>query len=52
MNKEIKIASIVGARPQFIKASVLHRALLKASPGIEHLLIHTGQHYDNEMSQH
>lgn len=51
MNKEIKLASIFGARPQFIKASVLHRALLKAYPEIKHLLIHTGQHYDNEMSQ-
>jgi UDP-N-acetylglucosamine 2-epimerase len=51
MSTEIKIASIVGARPQFIKTAVIHRALIKAAPKVRHLIIHTGQHYDDTMSQ-
>lgn len=43
----MRIASIVGARPQFIKAAPLDRELRKTH---EHLLIHTGQHYDYLMS--
>lgn len=45
----MRILSLVGARPQFVKAAVLCRALsLRA--GVSHGLIHTGQHYDREMS--
>lgn len=40
----MKIVTIVGARPQFIKAAVVSRALAKA-PGVEEH-IHTGQHFD------
>jgi UDP-GlcNAc3NAcA epimerase len=46
----MKIAAVVGARPQFIKAAMVSR-LLRARPGVQEVLIHTGQHYDDNMSQ-
>ncbi len=46
----LKIASVVGARPQFIKAAVLC-AELEQRRDWEHVLINTGQHYDYAMSQ-
>ena len=45
----MKIATVVGARPQFIKAAVVSRAL-RVTPGVEEIGIHTGQHYDRNMS--
>jgi UDP-N-acetylglucosamine 2-epimerase len=45
----MKIATVVGARPQFIKAAPISQALQAA--GHQEYLIHTGQHYDHGMSQ-
>ena len=45
----MKVIAIVGARPQFVKAAVVSRALRAA--GIQEVLIHTGQHYDDNMSR-
>lgn len=45
----MKVVSIVGARPQFIKAAVVSRAL-RGTPGASEVLVHTGQHYDDNMS--
>ena len=45
-----KVLTVVGARPQFIKAAVVSHALEEAS-GIEEILVHTGQHFDYNMSQ-
>lgn len=46
----MKVFTIVGARPQFIKAAVLSRAFSQAETGIVEVLVHTGQHYDSNMS--
>jgi len=45
----MKLLTVVGARPQLIKAAPVTRALREA--GHEEILVHTGQHYDYEMSQ-
>lgn len=44
----MKLVTVVGARPQFIKSGPVSRALDRS--GIEEILIHTGQHYDLNMS--
>ncbi len=52
----MKIVTVIGARPQFIKAAVVSRAITKYnqsvsySDRIEEILVHTGQHYDENMS--
>lgn len=45
-----KILSVVGARPQFIKAATVSRALA-AEPGLREVMVHTGQHFDDAMSK-
>jgi UDP-N-acetylglucosamine 2-epimerase len=44
----MKLLSIVGARPQFIKVAPVHRAVAQRH---RHIILHTGQHYDYQMSQ-
>jgi UDP-GlcNAc3NAcA epimerase len=44
----MKIVTVIGARPQFIKAAVVSRAL--KNKGYQEILVHTGQHYDASMS--
>lgn len=47
----MKVATIVGARPQFIKAAVVSRALRDCREPMRETLVHTGQHYDANLSK-
>jgi len=57
----MKIVTIVGARPQFIKAAAIRRAIRKINERlqtrphekrrIQEILVHTGQHYDYMMNE-
>src|SRR5215472_13139879 len=44
-----RLITVVGARPQFVKAAVVSRALRERG-GIEEVMVHTGQHFDANMS--
>ena len=44
-----KLLTVLGARPQFVKAGAVSAAIAEVS-GLEELLVHTGQHYDDNMS--
>jgi UDP-GlcNAc3NAcA epimerase len=46
----MKVFSVIGARPQFVKAAVVSKALM-VKPGMSEFLVHTGQHYDENMSK-
>src|SRR5271157_308229 len=46
----LKIINIVGARPNFMKMAPLIREMNKRKDKIGHILVHTGQHYDQNMS--
>lgn len=50
----MRIVSVVGARPQFVKLAPIARVILARRAGgqaLEHLVVHTGQHYDAAMSE-
>ena len=51
----MKLITILGARPQFIKAATVSRAILNYNKSatnkfVDEIIIHTGQHYDQNMS--
>lgn len=46
----MKLFTVIGARPQFIKAATVSRALAAHYPDSREILVHTGQHYDANMS--
>lgn len=52
----MKLVTIIGARPQFVKAAVVSRAIeqynrLHSDTGIHEIIVHSGQHYDANMSE-
>jgi UDP-N-acetylglucosamine 2-epimerase (non-hydrolysing) len=48
--RKAKVMMVVGARPQFIKSAPIIRELVKSRKQIKLSIVHTGQHYDREMS--
>jgi len=50
MKKPFRMLTVVGARPQFVKAAAISRALAGRG-GVEEMLLHTGQHFDADMSR-
>ncbi|WP_444994326.1 non-hydrolyzing UDP-N-acetylglucosamine 2-epimerase [Aliikangiella sp. IMCC44359] len=46
----MKVATVVGARPQFVKVAAVSRAFADYRSDVKEVIIHTGQHYDSNMS--
>lgn len=46
----MKVITVVGARPQFIKSATVSR-IIKQKDDVREIILHTGQHYDNNMSE-
>jgi UDP-N-acetylglucosamine 2-epimerase (non-hydrolysing) len=51
MSKRLKVLSVVGTRPNLMKIAPIAASLERRQEEFEHILVHTGQHYDYEMSQ-
>ena len=55
MCNKIKVATIIGARPQFIKAAAFSRAISESDTcgpnAVDEIIVHTGQHFDDNMSE-
>jgi len=49
--RKIKVINVVGARPNFMKIAPIHALMLKNQDFFESILLHTGQHYDKELSE-
>jgi len=48
----LKIVTVIGARPQFVKAAVVSRYIKESCQGkVDETIVHTGQHYDANMSE-
>ena len=47
----MKIITVVGARPNFMKVAPIHKAFKKYKKNITHIICYTGQHYDTNMSE-
>lgn len=47
----MKIVTVIGARPQIIKSAALSRSIRNHKQSVEEIVLHTGQHYDHNMSQ-
>ena len=45
----MRIATIIGARPQFVKAAMVSRAVARVG-GLKEIILHTGQYYNDNMS--
>lgn len=46
----MKVLTVVGARPQFVKAATVSRAFAACQPPVQEVIVHTGQHFDANMS--
>ncbi len=51
MNKKLRLVSVAGARPNFMKIASIFEAAWRRSSELEHIIVHTGQHYDYQMSR-